>query len=165
MVSNSQPTILVLSQDDWKLLREVRLKALREAPHAFASSLELETAFAEADWRHQIQRSTWFLARSETVDVGVVAGTEQGPRERHLSGLWVAPNWRGKGISRMLFDAVEAWARKEGTPLISLWVSLDNLKARAIYQHLGFTPTGLVAPFPGDAQRKEERMVRRVPSA
>jgi hypothetical protein len=38
---------------DWKELREVRLRALADAPGAFASTLEREAAYPDDVWRQR----------------------------------------------------------------------------------------------------------------
>ena len=39
---------------DWKELREVRLRALADAPGAFASTLEREAAYPDDVWRQRV---------------------------------------------------------------------------------------------------------------
>jgi hypothetical protein len=58
----------------WKELREVRLRALADAPDAFASTLEREAAFPEDVWRQRAQggpASVNLIAREED---GAVVG-------------------------------------------------------------------------------------------
>ena len=48
--------------DDWQVLRDIRLEALRDAPAAFGSTYERESGRGEARWRDWIARGGTFLA-------------------------------------------------------------------------------------------------------
>jgi GNAT superfamily N-acetyltransferase len=150
-----------LTPDDWKLLREVRLTALRDEPSAFGSTYEREAAFSEDEWRARAG-GAFFVALDGADAVGIGAGfrdAERAPVQRELVSMWVAPSARGRGIARQLVDAVAAWARADGADELALWVVLDNGSARSSYERAGFVRTGEQQPVvPGDP-RIEERMV------
>ena len=60
----------------WRELRELRLRALADAPEAFASTLDREAAFGDGIWRQRAQggpASASFLARAGGVGVGMAA--------------------------------------------------------------------------------------------
>ena len=83
--------------DEWAVLRDVRLRALPDAPYAFASTHAREVAFDETDWRRRIDGGPWWLARAAGEPVGLVAGyaTEDDGDVRHLVAMWVDPAHRG----------------------------------------------------------------------
>ena len=55
-----------ITVDDWKLLRDVRLDALSEAPSAFASTYAREATFTEEQWRDRItDRSVTFFGYAD----------------------------------------------------------------------------------------------------
>jgi hypothetical protein len=78
---------------EWKELREVRLRALADAPDAFASTLEREAAFPEDVWRQRAQGgpgSANFIVREDGVGVGIAAVIpEPVPGRMQLVGMWV----------------------------------------------------------------------------
>ena len=47
---------------DWQALREIRLRALRDAPYAFGSTHAREAAFSDDEWHRRATRDGSFLA-------------------------------------------------------------------------------------------------------
>lgn len=89
-----------------------------------------------------------FLARLD----GVVCGTCQlikppanNEAQKHsvqLSGLFVSPWARGRGLSRLLLDTVEAEAAKTGFSVINLDVRDTMTAAIQLYESSGYTLLG-----------------------
>jgi ribosomal protein S18 acetylase RimI-like enzyme len=150
-------------EDDWALVRDVRLRALREDPIAFGSSLEREEMFKESHWRMRIRTVTTWLAIDATgVPRGIVSMLlEPGSPadDRHLVALWVAPEVRRQGIGWRLLDAVRASAAEDDARTVSLWVVDDNHAAGDLYIRAGFTRTGERHELQRDPERVEERYV------
>ena len=51
-----------ITEDDWRLLRAVRLRALRDAPHAFTADYGNEADHDERWWRDRLRSNLWLLA-------------------------------------------------------------------------------------------------------
>jgi GNAT superfamily N-acetyltransferase len=103
------------------------------------------------------------LPRRDGGTVGIVAGiTEDRPGVAQLVSMWVAPEARGKGVARLLIDAVVMWARDRGMRHLELWVTEDNDRARVLYERAGFSATGERQPVPSDPARMEDRLVREI---
>lgn len=153
------------SAGDWRTLRDVRLRALTEAPYAFGSTLERELAFDESTWRERAAAGRTFLARRAGQVVGVVGYcTEEGREdERQLVSMWVDPYARGSGAAELLVAAVREAAAAEGARALTLFVADGNDRARRLYQRLGFRPTGERQELPSDPCRGEERYAVRLP--
>ena len=151
--------------DEWQELRDVRLRALADAPYAFASTHAREAAFDEAGWRRRIDGGPWWLARSDALPVGLVAcyATEEDGDVRHLVAMWVDQAHRGTGAAAQLVEAVCAWAASDGGRVVSLWVADGNDRARRFYERLGFAPTGERQALPSAPDVGEERMELRLP--
>lgn len=147
---------------DWEASRDIRLRALAEAPESFCSSLEREQAFTEQEWRSRLERGATFLARSGEDVVGTVSGIRVAPESdgRELVGMWVAPDHRGAGVAAALVAEIVAWARAKGAVSLTLWVAEDNLPARRSYEQSGFALTGEREPMrPGVSQLRMRRPV------
>jgi ribosomal protein S18 acetylase RimI-like enzyme len=153
--------IRLAEPDDWTLLRDVRLRALADAPGAFASTLSREQAFDEAEWRGRITRGPWWLALDGGRAVGLVAAFAEDDDERHLVAMWVDPAHRGSAVAAQLVEAARAWAASDGGRTLILWVADGNERARRFYERLGFRGTGVRQPLPSAPQVGEE-LLRRV---
>jgi ribosomal protein S18 acetylase RimI-like enzyme len=167
--------------DEWATVREVRLTALADAPEAFAGTLSHELDRTEPEWRSRIGAWPWFLAWRAGTAAGLVATVPDqpagapGPADRpardphgwHLVSMWVSPQVRGTGVAELLVGAVVDHASAVGAPRVTLWVALDNARARAFYLRMGFTPTGRRQAYPRDGAEPldEEELARPVRSA
>ena len=58
--------------------------------------------------------------------------------EAYVGEVAVDPEWRRRGVATTLMTAVEDLARGRGCRVASLWVTLDNAAARALYEGRGF---------------------------
>src|SRR2546421_12947966 len=87
--------------DDWQTVRAVRLRALADAPAAFASSYEREVAFADSVWieRAGAIANATFLCEHDAQPCGIVTIVRD-PADHRLGwlvGMWLAPDARGTG--------------------------------------------------------------------
>jgi ribosomal protein S18 acetylase RimI-like enzyme len=145
---------------DWEALRQLRLRALADAPDAFASTLDTEVAFPAEVWRQRAEGgpvSATFIARQDGVDVGLagVFAEPDPPGRMHLISMWVDPRHRRQGVARALIDLVIGWAGERRASELVLWVADQNDAARRLYERLGFRPTGERQPLPSNPARTE----------
>lgn len=61
--------------------------------------------------------------------------------------MWVAPEFRGRGIGRLLLMRIIEWARSQGAGSVKLGVTLGNRLAADLYRSVGFGPTGEPVPI------------------
>lgn len=150
-----------LRPGDEDLLRAIRLRALADAPQAFASTLEREREYAADVWTSRVanERAVNLLAE-DGGPVGTVAVIMKSrPGVAHLAGMWVAPEARGRGVARLLVEAAVRWARERGLDRLELWVADGNEAARALYAKAGFAHIGDRQPFPANPAIMEDRLV------
>jgi GNAT superfamily N-acetyltransferase len=142
---------------EWSQLRALRLAALRDSPRAFGSTYERELAFTPDRWRRW---ATEAATGAEYVAVAVddrrwvamargSADTDD-PSSAIVTAVYVAPEWRTRGLGRAVSAAVIDWARQLGVDSIRLHVADWNDAARRLYESLGFEPTGVTQPLPHD---------------
>jgi GNAT superfamily N-acetyltransferase len=146
------PTVRRLRADEVALLRDLRLRALRDAPMAFGSTLAREEAFTPDVWETRAAagaegvEQVLFVAEPEA---GIAMGRleDEDPAAAGLYSMWVAPEARGTGVGRALVEAVIAWAADRGARRLTTSVSEGNAGAAALYAAAGFADTGRREPL------------------
>jgi GNAT superfamily N-acetyltransferase len=90
---------------------------------------------------------TFFVAEEEGRLLGSVYASQPEPRRAYLGTLAVDPSAQGRGLSKALIAAVEAWAQDRGCAFLDL--TMVNLRAELFpfYRNLGFAPIDTL-PFP-----------------
>jgi GNAT superfamily N-acetyltransferase len=139
-------------------LRRLRLRALTDAPDAFATTFEDEAARPESHWRELAAGSelgddaaVWVAVRRE-LWLGMVAA-RWFDRERgvvQLWGMWVDASLRGRGVGERLVAEVQGWAALRNARVVRLGVLQGAPGAAGFYARLGFTPTGETRPLMRD---------------
>jgi ribosomal protein S18 acetylase RimI-like enzyme len=143
-----------LRADETALLRDVRLRALREAPAAFATRYE-EAAAQPPEYWAEMANGFNVIAVDGERGVGMVSGWVLESGNVWLARLWVEPEARGAGVGLRLVEAVAEWARERGAAAVELSVIAGNRAAAALYARAGFTETGRRRPLPADPSRTE----------
>jgi ribosomal protein S18 acetylase RimI-like enzyme len=159
------PKIRRIRADEWAELRDLRLAALRDTPLAFGSTYEKEAAFAPDRWRRWATDAatgnefTAIAADGQRwVAMGRGSQDSEDSRSAFLTAVYVAPDWRGRGLGRAVSEAVIDWARERGFESIRLHVADWNDAARRVYESLGFEPTGVTESLPHDPTVTETEM-------
>lgn len=159
--------ITLATEDDWARVREIRLRALREDPGVFGSSLEREERFKEKHWRMRTRTvPTWIAIDADGLTRGLVSMLlEPGSPtdDRHIVSLWVAPEARRRGIGWALLDTVRQAAIADKARTLSLWLVDGNNAAGDLYVRAGFARTGERMALPRDPDVTEERYVLKLP--
>ena len=148
---------------EWQRFRDVRLRALVDAPESFGTTLVQERDYPDAAWiaRAADESSVRFvvLRAAEGPEEGVncfgiargapyydaddSSGGDDGEYTAGLFSMWVDPKGRGLGVGVALIDAVKAWAVENEYTQILLDVADSNLPAIGLYRRCGFLPTGV----------------------
>lgn len=148
------------------VFKEVRLRALQEAPTAFSSTYAKEAAFLDDEWKKRAMRwssggSAGFLAFDGDRGCGMVFSfaEELDPLRVQVVSMWVAPEVRREGVGRQLMETVVDWARGRAMRDVKLMVTSVNHGAIAFYERLGFRMTGREEAYPNDATIRQHEMV------
>ena len=143
--------------DDGLLLKDVRLRALRDDPGSFTEVLadvEHDPDEKWIGWAADLSRvdadSAVFLAFAgdPAQPIGMAGGFLRD--EPHLDvrvfGVWLDPAARGQGIAGRLMAEVTAWAQATGRTRLTLCVMESSTAAIGLYRGLGFEEEGCAAP-------------------
>ena len=94
-----------LNEDDWLAFSQIRLTALKTDPRVFGSNYERESQFSETDWRDRLNKndSAIFMLFDDETPIGMtsISIDREDPTGKTalLWGSWLAPEYRGKGLS------------------------------------------------------------------
>lgn len=140
--------------DEWRLWRDLRLRALAEVPDAYRSTLEEESSQPDTWWvdRMSSEDGSHWVGEIEAGAVAILAARIN-DGVANIYGMWVAPEARGHGIGERLLEACLQWARESGARHAELWVNQGNKEARRLYARAGFSPTSEVEQLrPGSSR-------------
>ena len=134
-----------LSADDWLAFSQIRLTALKTDPRVFGSNYERESQFFEEDWRNSLNKndSAIFMIFEDETPIGMtsVSIDREDPTGKTalLWGSWLAPEYRGKGLSDLMYQARIDWA-KDHPNVEKIIVShrASNLASKYANQKHGF---------------------------
>src|SRR5512134_3337642 len=98
-------SIRQLTENDWRLLADIRLKALRSDPLVFGSNYESESKYKEDEWRSRLQSddSAIFMIFADEAPIGMtgvsVCREDSTKRTAIFWGSWLEPAFRRQGLS------------------------------------------------------------------
>ncbi len=94
--------ITLASTWDWELVRDVRLRSLREEPAAYCSTYAREEAFTEGDWEERLATAhTWLTLGPADAVLGLVTAVWHRDEDMGLTGMYVVPEARGQAARRV----------------------------------------------------------------
>lgn len=142
--------IRTLNPEDASEYRELRLRALREHPEAFATSYdeELERSLAEAAGRLTAgpeQLTLGAFDHDRLVGMATLIRPAKA-KLRHratLAAMYVAPEAREQQLGRALLERAIAAAVEWGVSDVDLSVTVGNHAARKLYASAGFVSYGV----------------------
>lgn len=138
--------IVNLKSEEWQLYRDLRLRALTEDPQAFASKYEDNAKHPDEYWKqrlgdaHTKERQWLLFAKVGDKIVGQVgAMAERDIDDAHIIGVYVIPEARGKGISKLLMkDLVSRIKKITEIKKITVDVNPEQQSALNLYKNSGF---------------------------
>ena len=133
----------------WQRLKSLRERAVRDSPDAFGSTLDEMLSVTGVQWIEQLEQLPTFVACEQDEDIGMArVSFANDSAEAWLRSMRVAPDFRGRRAAERLAGAVIALARDKGCTKIFLEVADHMVPAIALYERLGFSPTGDKGCFP-----------------
>jgi GNAT superfamily N-acetyltransferase len=151
----AEPAVRPFAAHEWPTYRDLRLRALADAPDAFGSTLAAEQGRPDEEWAARLApdgapyRALPLLAELGGRPLGLAFGLieDAEPEVAHVYQMWVDAAGRRMGAARLLLDAIVAWAREQNAGRVVLGVTLGHTPARRLYERAGFQPLGEPAPI------------------
>ena len=107
------------------------LKAMLAAPHTKVVVAETENKIIASGYA-RIDKSKPFLKHQH---------------HAYLGFMYVSPDYRGKGINKLIIDALKKWAASQNINEFRLEVYYDNTPAIKAYEKIGFSRYSLEMRF------------------
>ncbi|HXX79743.1 MAG TPA: N-acetyltransferase [Ktedonobacteraceae bacterium] len=156
-----------LTIEDGEALWNLRLRALKDNPEAFAATYEetLKNGQEQFIQRMHPREDAFYLGAFEPELVGVVYfRRDEGRKNQHkgrVLGMYVRPENRGQEIGKALLREVITQANLlPGLEQLHLMVVTTNHAARALYRSMGFEVYGtLLHAFKLDQQYWDEELM------
>ena len=168
-------TVRWLQPDEWHVLRDLRLRALADAPDAFGGpGIDAEAAQPDEAWRKRFDTADWLVISAanparpgSTLDVGLLCLAPQHGDETGAGWIfswWVDAQARGGAVTSAMVRAVDERCRERGWTSMGLGTFPENDRARRAFARLGFVAgpqqRGTMPPYPDYIP-----MTRAVPAA
>lgn len=141
------PSILIRrsTASEWQALRNLRLRALEFDPLAFGSTLTEEKTLGDERWRERAAKDAESLTSAKWVAedaLGRLVGSvviAQVEGKVYVFGMWVEPQFRGRGLGARLLETGLTWARSTFPgQTIRLDVNPRQTAAIRLYESHGF---------------------------
>ena len=146
--------IRALEGGEWELFKDLRLRALVDAPDAFRGTHAEERSQSDRHWQDMVRRTAehahaqLYLAIVDDAACGTAfVRVDHDHATAHIGAMWVAPEARGRGAGSQLLEAAFTFARAHGARHAELAVTHDNGPAEQLYASAGFESTGRTEPL------------------
>ena len=161
-------TCVELHADEWARLRDIRLKALIDSPHAFGGTYENERLFDEDSWRLEFAKQAFVIASVDGIDAGMMYVENlvgDFGATCWIGGCWSDPDFRGVGLMRAMFEFLDKQAASRDWLIQGLGVWTDNDLAISAYEKLGFVEVGGPQPSSRQPGKFYQQMIRKTARA
>lgn len=137
-----------IGPSDWEEFRDLRLRALADAPDAFGVTLLEASGQPPGVWRDRAAGpGPVVLAYTDEQPVGLGGlHLPEDADDAFVWGMWVDPASRGRGLAARILGQLLEQADRDRRAVV-LHVTQGNDGARRLYLRHGFEATGEVQPL------------------
>lgn len=140
---------------EWRTYMMLRLRSLADSPNAFGSTLELEQQRLLEEWQSRLCAAAGsptdlpLLAQYNQIPAGLVWVRIESadPVYGSVYQMWVAPEFRGRGLGVQLLQSAISWARIQQVDALHLGVTIGDTPAMRLYRDAGFQLNGAAQPL------------------
>ena len=138
-----------LTPEDWPLYKEIRLEALRLHSDVYGTSYKDMCERPDAEWESILsQQDAAFFGLFDDrtiVGLGGVFTQDKSTRTGVLIAGYIREEYRGKGLSKLIYQARIDWAKESGLfDRLLIGHREGNEASRRANQAFGFRPIGVI---------------------
>jgi RimJ/RimL family protein N-acetyltransferase len=126
-----------------QLYKSIRLEALKLDPGMFGNSHATEAAYEDKVWQDRLNSTTTacfgLFRNDELIGLTSIVRNAEKPEEAYMTQSYIRKAYRGKGLSRLLYEARISWAREHGIRHLTIGHRASNLASQAANQRFGFS--------------------------
>lgn len=157
--------IIRLPPGRWNEYKALRLRALKDDPQAFGSSYAKEVAYSDEKWQERTNDGVLFASNSNNL-IGMMgiwqSQEDKESKTANIFGVYVIPEFRGKGISKMLMQSLlDELKSNTSISKLKLTVNKNQLSAVKLYEAFGFKITGQEKAQLGDGNYYDEYLMEK----
>jgi RimJ/RimL family protein N-acetyltransferase len=145
-------TIRRIRKEECDVYKEIRLRALKEAPYAFLTTYNSAMQRSDDMWRQQVfeaatgaNQAIFIVFSEENIPIGLAAlyrsSTER--KSGEMAQVWIAPEYRKREIGTELLGQVIHWGKENEITELEARIMEGNEQAIAFYKKNNFTETGI----------------------
>ncbi len=145
---------------DWKAYKAIRLEALSLHADVYGNSLELEQSWSDQHWQDMLDddRHAFFGLYDGNDLIGCTAvftdRNDASGKTALLAGSYIRQDYRGRGLSRKLYEARLEWIRAaKRFDTAAVGHKEGNEVSRRANQAFGFAHTGTEEKIWGDGSK------------
>ena len=131
--------IRLLLENEAHLYKSMRLEAIQKEPSLFRCSIPAEADLTDTEWQQRIKypRAVFVLFDNDK-PIGMTSILVTNEREAYLGQSYIRQEYRGKGLSSLLYEIRMNWAFKTHLKRLTVSHREINLISKAANQRLGF---------------------------
>ena len=152
-----------LSPTEWAAFRDLRLEALKVAPGAFASSYQAEVTHTREEWQRTISgpghQVFGLFDRGHLIGITAAFTWREDPSGETaiLAMSFILPEYRGRGLSHLLYEARLEWIRAQGlSKRVIVSHRASNEVSRRLAERHGFVAIGRASRIWPDGSADDE---------
>lgn len=146
----------------WKDYRNLRLRALKKEPQAFASTYKSQKNDGDEKWQQRLKlyqdgKGDWMVFSGNGRNLIGMSGAFQTDEDRkdnevYIIAVYVVKKARGKGVSKLLLKSLLEELIDAGVRKVKLSVSSEQIAAVKLYENFGFKTIGKENVILGDGK-------------
>lgn len=141
-----------IAKSDWQQLVESTYVATLDVPE-LNGKRRIENTLKGYATNASGEPTTWWLLRHAGRSIGCLLVTTTGYKSCELTYFGLIPEWRGRGLSKLMMNFLRDWASANNRTHVTLAVDLRNAPAIRLYQNFGFMTDRFVQAWICEAKK------------